>query len=40
MRNVYIFNDYGGVIFRIDLRFKKAGKDFTYWIVKRGGKII
>lgn len=38
-RTVFILTDWPGVIFRLDLRFKSAGKDFEYWMVKEGGRI-
>jgi len=39
-RTVFIYTDWLGVILRFDLRFKSAGKDFEYWMVKEGGRIV
>lgn len=33
-----IKTNWSEVIFRFDLRFRKPGKDFGYWIIKSGGR--
>lgn len=39
IRTIFIFTDWLGVILRIDLRFRSTGKDFGYWMIKKGGRI-
>ena len=38
-RVVFVFTDWDEVILRFDLRFKSTGKDFGYWLIKKGGRI-
>jgi hypothetical protein len=36
IRSIFIKNNWNGIIFRLDLRFRSTEKDFGYWIVKQG----
>ncbi len=39
-RSIFINVDWGNVLLRFDLGFGRKGKDFGYWIIKDGGRII
>lgn len=38
-RSVFVDVDWGGVLLRFDLGFRKSRQDFGYWIIKEGGRI-